>query len=490
MRLLLTGILLSVSFNIVQGQKKVIDNGAIAINIDTTSTRQSTSIFHHLNKDTALIEDLTCWMYAKSGTSEFISIQNGINYNDFTAGISKNTTASATVIHKVTQPEIRDHTYLYASSNYNMPEGIETWPGNNSVGNPLASFIDLNQNQLYEPFKGDYPFIRGDQCLLKINHDQGKRSSTKPPMGVDVTQYYFIFPKGGDPLLDNTVGFRWVFQNNSNQTYDSAKIGLHFHGLHHQLNSNYIGTDVTNSAMYVYPSNNTKQEFTSVILLNNIISNSMYYLDEGQANNKNDIPSSEQHFINYLHSRWKDGDTLKLGSTGLDGDSSVSFAFPYTTNPGYSAWSEDVVGNQGGDRNGILTTEITDWKPNQYKILEGAILFSNNIDSFEALYKRHRDLKHIYDLKHFSTTNPINPKEHTRIYPNPASMLNNSINIEGLTMGDQIKVYTLGGKLIYSHVAQKQNITLSEPFNSTGVFLIEIVKQNYRLELHKVLIIK
>ena len=106
--------------------------------------------------------------------------------------------------------------------------------------------------------------------------------------------------------------------------------------------------------MYAYSSENTELNFTSIVLLNAKIKNSIYYLNEGQPNNKNEIPTLDSHFINYLQSKWKDGDTLKLGSTGLDGDSVMDYVFPGKTLPGVSEWTEEKVGNQAGDRHGLL----------------------------------------------------------------------------------------------------------------------------------------
>jgi len=424
--------------------QKTIDNKIVRISMDSSYTRSSFNCTHADNLDTALIENLSCWIYGKSNGQEYLSIQNAINYNDLKYGTSNDQFGKITA---VSQPQITDHKYQFSSIDYNIPMGILDWPGSLNQ-EPLASYVDVNQNNTYDPQKGDYPYIRGDQCLVSVHHDNASRSTSLEALNVSLVQYHFIFANSGDPILDHTIGFRWVLKNNSNRTYDTALVGIQFHALLNKLNSNYIGTDVNHNAIFAYEANGNGK-YASILLLNQKLKQTMYYKNTGQTNNKNDIPTNEQHFINYLQSRWKDGDSLKLGSTGLDGDSSVSFVFPNTTVPNHSAWTEDIVGNQGGDRNGVMVTQFTNWKPNEFKVLEGAILFQENINSLQALYQRHQMLENAYQNTQFSASKNLSANPKFNLYPNPV-IGSNAIEFESDQVIKEVNVFDIYGAILFS----------------------------------------
>lgn len=460
MRLAIVSFLLCFTHVCLSAQKVSIDNQVIRVSADTASNRSSFTCSHKTDLDTALLENLSCWIYAKSNNQPYLSIQNGINYNDVHFGLSSQYPNIFNTLSMVSRPQIVDHKYQFGQPQYTIPKGIEKWPGSSNQ-EQIAAYVDVNQNSMYEPAAGDYPFIRGDQCLVGVSHDATNRSSNLPAVQTSLVQYTFLFPNSGDPILDHTIGFRWVLKNQSNRTYDTAKVGVQFHALLNKLNSNYIGTDVKHNAMFAYPSNLSQQKYTSVMLLNQSITNTMYYKNTGQTNNKNDIPTLQEHYVNYLHSRWKDGDTLKLGSTGLDGDSSISFVFPNTTLSGYSAWSEEVVGNQGGDRNGLLVCELRDWAPNEYKVIEGAILFQADIDSLPELYERHAMIRNIYANSDFSNIVPKLASSNLQIYPNPAKG-NNKVRITAEKEIAQLRVFSHTGKLLLTQHVHSKSVLLEQ----------------------------
>ncbi len=470
MRLTLVSLSLWLINTCLTAQQGTIDNQVIKIDLDTTENRSAFACAHIDNIDTALIENLSCWIYAKSNNQEYLSIQNGINYNDFHYGLSATNPQLFNTISMVSRPQIVDHKYQFNQPNYSAPMGINNWPGSNNQ-TPVASFVDVDQNSVYEPSKGDYPFIRGDQCLVSVSHDELIRSTAFPALKTSLVQYAFIFPKSGDPVLDHTVGFRWVLKNQSDRTYDTAKIGVQFHGLLNKLNSNYIGTDVKNNAMFAYNSNTTKKQYTSVMVLNQALTNTMYYKNAGQTSNKNDIPLLQEHYVNYMHSRWKDGDSLKLGSTGLDGDSSISFAFPNTTLNGFSAWSEDNVGNQGGDRNGILVCQFKNWAPNEYRVIEGAILFQKDVDSLPELYQRHEMIRNVYNNSDFSNLSKIPQTHGIKIYPNPANT-NGQIHIKSEQEIALIKIFNTKGALLSKQLINAKSAHLNQTnINRQTIFI-------------------
>ena len=78
---------------------------------------------------------------------------------------------------KLTKDEIDNHLINYSEPNYIMPEAILSWPahGDNALGQSykLAPYIDVNDNNIYEPYNGDYPCIKGDEAIFMIRNDIG-----------------------------------------------------------------------------------------------------------------------------------------------------------------------------------------------------------------------------------------------------------------------------------------------------------------------------
>ena len=93
---------------------------------------------------------------------------------------------------------------------YTMPEVIKNWPGNGDPvfgqANDLAPYVDLNENNEYEPEKGDYPKIFGDQCIWYVFNDDGEEAnagSGSSPIGLEIQTQAFAF-KSNDELNNMT----------------------------------------------------------------------------------------------------------------------------------------------------------------------------------------------------------------------------------------------------------------------------------------------
>lgn len=474
-----------ICFANLHAQSLKIDNQVSSITLDSFANRTSFTCSNSAQADTFLIENLALWIHAKSGGNDFLSIQNSFNHNDFSNGIYNSVAPKYSMVHRTSQLDIKNHQNKYNDQSYSAPDGIQLWPGSLDT-QTIVSFVDANQNLRYEPNLGDYPFIRGDQCLLKLSNDNKNRSANYPALNLELAQYYFIFPRGGRPILDNTIGFRWVLKNNADRTYDSVNVGIQFHALLNQANSNYIGTDVLNNGMYVYESTSNTKRHTSILLLNDTLSNTIYYKNDGLPSNKNDIPTQDDHYINYLDSKWKDGDSLKLGSTGLDGDSSVRFVFPNTTLSGYSAWSEERVGNQGGDRNGLMISSFNNWEPGTYKVIEGAILFQDNIDSLPELYERHRMLKNTYGHGAFTHAPNLKPHSFLKTFPNPIKIGEN-LHITSKKQIKSVSFFNLQGSLIQEQLnINNTSFTYTIPPKCSGYYICKLEFENLESKLMKI----
>lgn len=460
-------------------QKTELNNGQISLLTDTIGANETFVLSKSNSSDTSLINDVSIWLSHDTGTKSRLSVQKTLGYSNFISGW--NTFNASPLVYKTSQPEIKDHQYLYNSNSYNTPSGIANWPTKVGSDN-VASFVDLNQNLIYEPQKGDYPFIRGDQCALKLESDARQIAGNFPSIGLRVIQYAYLFPNAGDPLLDNTIGLRWVIKNNSMSDIDSVNFGIHFHSILNRLNTNYVGTDVANHAMYTF-SKTDPSNMVSLCLLNRDLEGSIYFKNEGQPNNKNDIPTTDQHFAYFLNGQWKDGDTLKLGSTGIDGERIIDYAFPGKTLSGVSEWTEEKVGNQAGDRHGLLRGKFRDWKADSFKVIEMAIVLSEGINNLDELYQKHASIRRAYKFNQFTTsTKQLNVTKEK--VPNPLKK-GEIIQFKGDI--SKVSLFSLSGQKIESIILNSRSIKI--PTNLTsGFYLLQFVSSTGMTENRKVYI--
>ena len=80
----------------------------------------------------------------------------------------------------MTAVEINNHILNYQSPGYIIPNDILNWPahGDTTLGNSLgmlpyiAPFIDVDNDDIYNPSQGDYPCIKGDEAVYIVMNDK------------------------------------------------------------------------------------------------------------------------------------------------------------------------------------------------------------------------------------------------------------------------------------------------------------------------------
>lgn len=156
---------------------------------------------------------------------------------------------------KIDRLQIEDHINNWWKSTYTIPEVILSWPGNGDTLKgqawQLAPFHDRNNNGKYEPSKGDYPMIRGDQTLFFILNDK-RRTIREPGMGVEIHAWAYAFDCPSDTALWYTTFFHYEIINRSNETYSDCYIGL-FGDL--ELGyawDDFNASDVIRNSLYAY----------------------------------------------------------------------------------------------------------------------------------------------------------------------------------------------------------------------------------------------
>ena len=98
------------------------------------------------------------------------------------------------------------------NGSYIIPDEINTWSGNHpTLTSQLAPFVDLNQDDNYNPMDGDYPDIKGDQMLWWVYNDNTEHmSSGGRPLGIEIRVSFYGFfyanpPNDSIEAINNTT---------------------------------------------------------------------------------------------------------------------------------------------------------------------------------------------------------------------------------------------------------------------------------------------
>lgn len=309
-------------------------------------------------------------------------------FNVYGADIEKAQTAFAT---KGTSTTLAD-----------IPESVQAWPGKGNpyistdpnllgetfiVNDNLAPFKDVDNDGIYDPVKGDYPYIPcrngeaeayGDQMVFWVFNDVGNlhTETSGQAIGVQVNALAFAFQTNDD--INNMTFYKYEITNKSSnplrQTYISqwtdADLGC--------FENDRVGCDVTRSLGITYNGSvdadcngvsgyHDQLPIVGVDFFEGPLSDSgqqlglssfVYFTNSG-AGPKSD-PSSAAQYRNYMTCKWADGTPFTYGGEGYNsGGPPTCFIFP--GNPSdLSQWTECQGGGAGllqpGDRRMVQTS--------------------------------------------------------------------------------------------------------------------------------------
>lgn len=295
----------------------------------------------------------------------------------------------------VTREMIDSHIAHCGEDGYVIPDDIVSWPGNGADGfaEHLAPFYDADSNGRYNAHAGDYPIIRGDECVFSIFNDAfGSHSTGGEALGVEVHAMTYSFDEPEDTALWNTVFVHYDIFNRSSVDYPNTILGAWCDFDLGYAYDDFIGCDVSRSMCYAYngyeEDTPTETSFTGVppaqgcvilggatmpsdgvanpYLPNNErigMTSFMYY------NNSSDIlgnPFAPSDYYNYMNSCWKNYQHLKYGGNGLYATTlEASFVFPNDSDPLHwgtngavpevnaDDWNETTAGGAPGERRGV-----------------------------------------------------------------------------------------------------------------------------------------
>ncbi|RLD88301.1 MAG: hypothetical protein DRJ09_08700 [Bacteroidetes bacterium] len=335
-------------------------------------------------------------------------------------------------VWKLSKDELIYHKFHYADPNYQPIEAIATWPamGDESLGQAkyLAPFVDVDGDSIYNPMNGDYPLIRGDQCVFFILNDVRNHTETKgDKMGIEMHVMAYEFYNPDTLAMQNTVFYSYKIFNRSSHTYHKTLFGLYTDFDIGSAWDDYLGCDVARGLSYGYndsvdgngepeaygdtvpaqtvlilsgplmdsdnqdnPSGECNESINGTGFGDGIIDNERYgmtrftYFRNGGLPAQSD-PEDASQYYDYMNGIWKDGTVFEYGGSGHVSDGAYGpaarFVFPGLTDPCYWGtngeepygpvdWTMRSAGMESSDIRGMAVSGDFTFKPGDMQRLD------------------------------------------------------------------------------------------------------------------------
>ncbi|MCF8228727.1 MAG: T9SS type A sorting domain-containing protein [Bacteroidales bacterium] len=275
-------------------------------------------------------------------------------------------------VWKVNREEVIYHANHWNEPGYEAPASITAWPahGDTTLHQSfyLAPFVDTDQDGIYQPSQGDFPLVRGDQCIFFIFNDQKENKFTgSEPIGLEVHGMAWAFhepalPEASMedfPSLNNTVFLSYKVFNHSSSTLTDAYIGVFSDFDLGYAFDDYVGCDVERGAFYGYngddydesvpgnagygdvipaqaivilggpdldsdgldnPDDNCDASVNGIGFGDGIADNERYGMSSfiyfNNATGSQSDPQNAHEYYNYMKAIWRDGTVMEYGGNG------------------------------------------------------------------------------------------------------------------------------------------------------------------------------
>ena len=364
-----------------------------------------------------------------------------INEQYFLAGPLKTTDATIDLmtalkyhhIWNLTREEIDHFIAHHAEDNYEAPEDILTWPahGEGDYAQNLAPFVDVDSDGRYNPEAGDYPDIKGDQCLFFIFNDN--YDCHLGSFGLEVHAMVYAYNAPDDEALNNTVFVNYKFINRSANDYHGVYLGLWTDWDIGYLMDDYVGCDVQRNSCFCYNGVPVDGDGTPDAYGDNPpvqvltilagpysdaherlgLSGFMFF---NNYNGDNGDPSTPYDYYNYLRSLWRNGQPMRYGGDGYNNgtlDLPCKYMYPGDSDPenigtngiqpeGYGTngvyWTEEQCGNTPDDRRGLASVGPFSFPASSMQELDYAMITVWKNESQSAMERKSEFIDHIKTL--------------------------------------------------------------------------------------------
>ncbi len=325
----------------------------------------------------------------------------------------------------------------HGEAGYEAPEDILTWPahGVGDFAHDLAPFVDVDGDGDYNPEAGDYPDIKGDQCLFFIFNDGFKEhgESQGKQIGLEVHAMAYAYNTPNDEALNNTVFFNYQFFNRSVNDYHDVYLGLWTDWDIGYMFDDYVGCDVQRNSCFGYngfpvDGNNGPEAYGDnppvqvLTVLAGPYTNANErlgmtgFMYHNNSSNVNGDPSKAEDYYNYMQNLWKNGQPMLFGGNGYSNgtlDLPCKYMFPGDSDPdnigtngiqpeGYGTngvyWTEEQCGNTPYDRRGLASVGPFSFNAGGTQELDYAMITVWKNESQSAMERKGEFIDHIISL--------------------------------------------------------------------------------------------
>lgn len=425
---------------------------------------------------------------------------------------------------RILKQEIENHKLNFSQGSYNMPDGIKNWPavGDSTLGvaTDLAPFFDANSNGCYDPENGDYPIIKGDEALYWIN------TPTNQNMELEYHWMMYAFNDSTKKSLDQSIFLQYTIVNRSAEVYDSMKVGMFIDGDLGNAIDDYVGSDSLNNILYFYNGDSfdesvggfngygNRSPALGVKFLSDDLENSIYY-NIGTANNGD--PTTEQHWLNFMNSKWKNGQPVYYGGDGHTiSTTTTPTTHMFTGDPAnQTGWTELTPGggsqpNSPNDRRLFGSIPYFSLQPNERKTIEVAVGYGRTADTSAVIGKNVNEMKSVLNqagaywdtlstpTESFASNDScIQPTsvveiQNTKnssilVYPIPTS---GQLTILGEKDIIEIEMFDMKGALLMTKLVNSKRAVLELEERKEGLYFLRILKADNTWETKKIVLMK
>lgn len=310
------------------------------------------------------------------GTPNGVAIQKfsskGYDFYPGPLRTTDGTTDMATIqrynrVWHVTREMIDYHIAHCGEDGYVIPDDIMTWPGTGTTedgfAEQLAPFYDADDNGRYWAPAGDYPLIRGDECVYSIFNDAWgpHLESGSEPLGIEVHCMTYAFNEPQDSVLWNSIFVHYDIYNRSGNSYDDTYLGAWTDFDIGVSYDDFIGCDIQNNMYYGYNGSSQDQFFGYYIPVQGCLilgadddlGMTSFLVYDNSTSGVNGEPTIATDYYNYLRGYWRNGTAVTYGGNGMGGDMAYQFMYPANSDTSVNYWDEISAGNIPGDRRGV-----------------------------------------------------------------------------------------------------------------------------------------
>lgn len=486
----ITYILLLISINTVaQVNGDWMQSGQLKlrINADGQLATYSNSAGSELvaGSNNHLFKFINLWVSAKDNNDNlYIASTNGFNHkSDFSQGPIDSFNylgvepSEWNYVWSISASAINEHRANFQNTNYTMNEAIKNWPSNSnsrSFTKYLAPFIDYDKDGIYNPGKGDYPEIIGDQASYFIVNDNFSEHKASGGQSLKIEVYGMAYSLAN---LPNTVFVKYFIINRTPANYKDVRVSFHSGFQLGNDKDNYCGTLVNRNMVFACNGDandddhfGTNKPLASLMVMNKDLASTLYITNDTNANSG--MPLIPSHHRNMMEGNWKSGKTLTFGNQGMDNSNNSKFVFPGLSDPSFSGqnWEETAM---PGERSLLTNLAYPNLNSKGYIELDIAIsgFEKSSGNPYEFLEQKATDINSKW-ANRTATTPKIETKEIA--LKNPISKGENFYE-PWFANFNEISILNHLGQTIHTINATKENVLI---LNEPGIFFICFKSEN------------